>query len=77
MTPSQYIPRLPNHRPGSSWLTVPEVAAELRVSRMTVYRLIHDGDLPAIRVGRNIRVPENALDTYVRGAWNNVWEAEE
>ncbi len=77
MTPSQYIPRLPNHRPGSSWLTVPEVAAELRVSRMTVYRLIKGGDLPSIRIGRNIRVPENALDTFVREAWNSGWEAEE
>ena len=33
----------------------------MRVSRMTVYRLVHSGDLPAIRFGRSYRVPESAV----------------
>ena len=33
---------------------------------MTVYRLIRAGDLPAVRVGRSFRVPENAVQTYLR-----------
>ena len=37
-------------------LTVAEVAAVMRVSKMTVYRLVHAGDLPAVRVGRSYRV---------------------
>ena len=33
----------------------------MRVSRMTVYRLVHAGELPAIRFGRSFRVPESAV----------------
>jgi excisionase family DNA binding protein len=43
------------------FLTVAEVADMMRVSRMTVYRLVHSGDLPAIRFGRSYRVPESAV----------------
>lgn len=46
-------------------LTVAEVAELLRVSTMTVYRLIRSGELPAVRVGRNYRVRRGALDTYL------------
>lgn len=43
------------------FLTVAEVADTMRVSRMTVYRLVHSGELPAIRFGRSFRVPESAV----------------
>ncbi len=46
-------------------LTVAEVADILRVSTMTVYRLIRSGELPAVRVGRNYRVRRAALDAYL------------
>lgn len=45
--------------------TVPEVARVLRVSKMTAYRLVHDGSLPAIRVGRSFRIPTKAVWAYV------------
>ena len=48
------------------FLTVAEVASMMRVSKMTVYRLVHAGDLPAVRVGRSFRVPEKAVDDYLR-----------
>jgi excisionase family DNA binding protein len=48
------------------FLTVAEVAAIMRVSKMTVYRLVHAGDLPAVRVGRSFRVPEQAVHDYLR-----------
>ncbi|PKQ32317.1 MAG: transcriptional regulator [Actinobacteria bacterium HGW-Actinobacteria-2] len=51
------------------FLKVAEVAAALRVSRMSVYRLIHSGDLEAVRFGRNFRVPEHAVNAYLRGAF--------
>jgi excisionase family DNA binding protein len=51
------------------FLTVAEVAAAIRVSKMTVYRLVHSGDLPAVRVGRSFRVPEEAVDEYLRKAF--------
>ena len=46
---------------GVRFLTVAEVAEMMRVSKMTVYRLVHSGDLPAIRFGRSFRVPESAV----------------
>ena len=42
------------------FLTVAEVAEAMRVSKMTVYRLVHAGTLPAIQVGRSFRIPERA-----------------
>ena len=43
------------------FLTVAEVAAMMRVSNMTVYRMVHAGDLPAVRFGRSFRIPESAV----------------
>jgi excisionase family DNA binding protein len=45
--------------------TVAEVATQLRVSKMSVYRLIHAGDLEAVRFGRSFRVPQSAVDRYL------------
>jgi excisionase family DNA binding protein len=51
------------------FLTVAEVATIMRVSKPTIYRLIHSGELEAIRVGRSFRVPEQAVDQYLRVAF--------
>ena len=51
------------------FLTVAEVAAVMRVSKMTVYRMVHAGELPAVRVGRSFRVPEKAVHDYLRSAF--------
>ncbi|BDH55615.1 helix-turn-helix domain-containing protein [Tsukamurella sp. PLM1] len=51
---------------GSSFLTVAEVATLMRVSKMTVYRLVHNGELPAVRVGRSFRVHEKAVHDYLQ-----------
>ncbi len=51
------------------FLTVAEVAAIMRVSKMTVYRLVHSGELPAVRVGRSFRVPEKAVHGYLENAF--------
>ncbi len=50
------------------FLTVAEVAEVMRVSKMTVYRLVHAGELPAVRFGRSYRVPESAVEEYLRHA---------
>ncbi|MCU1558367.1 MAG: excisionase [Microbacteriaceae bacterium] len=47
------------------FLTVAEVAEMMRVSKMTVYRLVHAGELPAIRFGRSFRVPEAAVEAAI------------
>ena len=46
--------------------TMAEVAAMMRVAKMTVYGLVHSGELPAVRVGRSFRVTENDVDDYLR-----------
>ena len=60
-------------RPGAlsevRFLTVAEVAGVMRVSKMTVYRLVHGGTLPAVRVGRSFRVPEQAVHDYLDHAY--------
>jgi excisionase family DNA binding protein len=61
-------PRPVIERPVVSFLTVAEVAAIMRVSKMTVYRLIHGGELAAVRVGRSFRVPEPAVRDYLADA---------
>jgi len=48
------------------FFTVAEVATLLRVSKMSVYRLIHGGQLEAVQFGRSFRVTEKAVDNYLR-----------
>jgi excisionase family DNA binding protein len=61
-----------NNRYGTSdvlttkYWTIEEIAAQLRVSKMTVYRLVETGEIDHIRVGRVYRVPEEALRAYLR-----------
>jgi excisionase family DNA binding protein len=49
----------------AQFLTVGEVARLLRVSNMTVYRLINSGQLPAVRVGKSYRLREEDVDRYL------------
>jgi excisionase family DNA binding protein len=50
------------------FLTVYEVARLMRLSKMSVYRLLHSGELEAVRVGHSFRVPERAVVGYLRDA---------
>ncbi|HET9647028.1 MAG TPA: helix-turn-helix domain-containing protein [Microlunatus sp.] len=54
---------------GVKFWTVAEVADTLRVSRMSVYRLIHSGELEAVQFGRSFRVSQEALDAYLKKAF--------
>jgi excisionase family DNA binding protein len=54
---------LPGHRPT---LTVAECATSAGVCTMTVYRLVHAGDVDAIRIGRQLRVLEDSWDKYLQ-----------
>jgi excisionase family DNA binding protein len=47
------------------YLTVAEVADIMRVSTMTVYRLIKAGELRAVRVGKSYRLAEDDVDGYL------------
>jgi excisionase family DNA binding protein len=48
------------------WLTVPEVAEELRIPRSRAYELVASGGLPAVRIGeRSIRVNRQELEQFL------------
>lgn len=46
-------------------LRVREVAQSLAVSNMTVYRLIRDGQIKAVRIGHGWRIPEGELAGFL------------
>ena len=53
----------------TDFLTVTEVARVLRVSNMTVYRLVNSGQLPAVRVGRSYRIREDDVRRYLQSRY--------
>ena len=55
-----------------AFLTVAEVADMLRVSNMTVYRLITAGSLPAVRVGKSYRLTEADVDKYLQQSYTET-----
>lgn len=57
---------------GARFVTVGEVASMLRVSNMTVYRLVQAGQLPAIRVGRSYRIREGDVDKYLASQYTQA-----
>lgn len=54
--------------PPPKFVTVAEIAVQLRVSKMTVYRLVNDQELTSVRVRRSVRVPVSAFEAYVQRA---------
>jgi excisionase family DNA binding protein len=52
----------------TAYLTIAEVAAALRLSKMTVYRMVRAGTLSADRFGKSYRVPESAVEEYIRAS---------
>jgi excisionase family DNA binding protein len=52
------------------FMTVNEVASLLRVSNMTVYRLINAGELPAARIGKSYRIRRPDVDKYLADRFN-------
>lgn len=51
-------------------MTVNEVASLLRVSNMTVYRLINAGEMPAARIGKSYRIRRGDVDKYLSDRFN-------
>ena len=49
-------------------LSVKEVAALLQTSRVQVRRMIQNGELAALKVGREYRIPLKALQEFIRAA---------
>lgn len=57
--------------------TVAEVADVLRVSRMTVYRMIHAGELPAVRFAKSFRIPLDAVNQIIENSMHEVSDSED
>lgn len=55
-----------------SLLTIAEVAALLRVSKMTVYRLAKEGDLDSMKVGHGIRIGRDSVERYIMTSSNGM-----
>lgn len=51
--------------------TPEEVAAILQVTRRTVYSYIKAGRLSALKIGRNVRIPEDRLEQFIQGNQQN------
>ena len=51
--------------PRPSYMTTDEVLSYLKVNSRTIYRLIHRGELPAVRVGRQWRFRQTDLDAWL------------
>ncbi len=50
------------------WLSVAELAQELGMSQMTLYRAIAAGEFPAVRIGRRLVVPARVLEDMAAAA---------
>lgn len=46
-------------------LTVPEAATVLRISKNKAYELVRQRLLPAVHLGKNIRIPRQALERWI------------
>jgi excisionase family DNA binding protein len=56
--------------------TVPEAAKYLKLGRSTMYKLIREGKLPHVRVGKSIRFVKEALDRYLARGTSTEWKAD-
>jgi excisionase family DNA binding protein len=71
-----------------SFLTVAEIAALLKVDPMTIGNWISRGELPAMRVGRRVRIPRADFDRLIEAGYigtgrrpagvagSRIWEGE-
>jgi excisionase family DNA binding protein len=51
----------------NEWLKVPEVAEVLRIARSRAYEWVANGEIPAVRIGRSVRVSRKELDHWLEG----------
>jgi excisionase family DNA binding protein len=52
--------------PGSSVLTIDELAEYLKISKSTPYKLAQEGSIPSQKVGKHWRFHKDAVDEWLR-----------
>lgn len=53
--------------PSTKLLTVAEVASMLRLSKMTIYRMVNSGELTAFKIGKSFRIPTASVRKLLSG----------
>jgi excisionase family DNA binding protein len=71
MTPARRPPQATDE-----FLTVAEVAATLKLNGQTIRNWIDAGKLPAVRIGRRVRVLRRDLDELIEGGRTTSHPAE-
>ncbi len=52
----------------TEWLSTQEASRRLGITTRTLYRFVDQGDLPAYRMGRVIRLKATDVDTFIEGS---------
>src|SRR5437763_14564260 len=66
---------MPQGDPEESFLTVAEVAETLKLNQQTVRNWIDQGSLPALRVGRRVRIKRSDFERLLEQAYTAGREA--
>lgn len=53
-------------------LTIQELAAYLKISKSTIYKLVREGKIPSQKIGRHWRFRKEAIDQWLDGSQSNV-----
>jgi excisionase family DNA binding protein len=53
-------------------LRVEEAAIQLGISRTVAFRLVREGDLASVKIGRSRRIPQLAIDAYIDALLNTA-----
>jgi excisionase family DNA binding protein len=69
--------RVSQNEPEEEYLTVAEVAANLKLNQQTVRNWIDRGELPALRVGRRVRIKRSDYQRYLEDGYNGGAQPEQ
>lgn len=58
--------------PAGEVLTIEELAAYLKISKSTLYKLVREGSLPCKKVGKHWRFHKDAIDEWLKQRPSNV-----
>ena len=59
------VPDRPHESNDLELLSIPQVCQRLAMGKSWVYRRIHEGEIPSVRLGRTIKVRRADLETFL------------
>jgi excisionase family DNA binding protein len=59
-------PEQEEQRPGVQLLSIPQLCQELGMGKSWIYRRLHSGEIPSVRLGRSIKVRRDELEEYLQ-----------